>query len=149
VQIVAGRPYASLRDFWERAGVSRPVTERLALVGGFDSLYARGGVSRRDLLARVGGLYRRAGLRATPRQRPFDLGAEGDGLGELAPAGELRELTPPERVGTELDVLGIDLSQHVLSFYAGLMAELGVVRSVDLHRCRPGAQVLVAGVKVA
>jgi len=148
-QIVAGQPYASLRDFWERAGVSRPVTERLALVGAFDSLYTDGGVTRRDLLARVGVLYRRAGLPAHGRQLLFDLGAGGDGFGELAPAGELRDLTPPERVEAELDVLGIDLSQHVLSFYAGLMAELGVVRSADLHRCRPGARVLVAGVKVA
>jgi len=65
------------------------------------------------------------------------------------PAGELRELTPAERVEAELAILGIDLSQHVLTFYAGLLAELGVVRAADLHRCQPGERVLVAGVKVA
>ncbi len=32
-RIVAGQPYASLRDLWERAAVSRPVAERLVLVG--------------------------------------------------------------------------------------------------------------------
>ena len=38
-RIVAGQPYTSLRDLWERAAVSRPVAERLVLVGALDSLY--------------------------------------------------------------------------------------------------------------
>ena len=54
-RIVAGQPYTSLRDLWERAAVSRPVTERLVLVGALDSLYdpdepdarARGSPARR------------------------------------------------------------------------------------------------------
>ena len=46
-RIVAGQPYASLRDFWNRARVSRPVAERLVLVGAFDSLYAPPPVPRR------------------------------------------------------------------------------------------------------
>jgi error-prone DNA polymerase len=213
-RIVAGQPYESLRDFWERARVSRPIAERLVLVGAFDSLYRPNPgaprVSRRDLLARVGVLDRSA-ARLTTRSVPanhlktdtkmtrtrekkgvsasrgvpgahregadarqagvgapragggevlgarreggegqllLDLGV-GDGFAELVPAGELRELTVPERVEAELEILGIDLSQHVLGFYADLLAELGVVRSVNLHRCRAGSQVLVAGVKVA
>jgi error-prone DNA polymerase len=164
-RLVAGQPYTSLRDFWERAGVSRPVTERLVMVGAFASLYSPGArpVSRRDLLARVGVLSQHP--RPAPRRRapatrregctgqlPLDLGGPGrggDGVGELVRAGELRELTADERVQAELEVLGIDLSQHVLSFYDGLLAELGVVRAAGLRRCQPGAQVLVAGVKVA
>ena len=153
MQIVAGQPYASLRDLWERAAPSRPVAERLVLVGALDSLHGigadggpRDGLSRRDLLARVGVLDRR--LRGgAAAQAPLGFG--GDGLTELVPAGELRELTPAERVETELEILGIDLSQHVLSFYDGLLRELGVVRSADLRRCRAGSRILVAGVKVA
>ncbi|HEY0934091.1 MAG TPA: DNA polymerase III subunit alpha, partial [Trebonia sp.] len=38
-RIVDGQPYAGLRDFWTRARVSRPVAERLVLLGAFDSLY--------------------------------------------------------------------------------------------------------------
>ena len=38
-RIVSGQPYTSLRDFWNRAGVSRPVAERLVLIGALDSLY--------------------------------------------------------------------------------------------------------------
>ncbi|MEA2484196.1 MAG: error-prone polymerase, partial [Thermoleophilaceae bacterium] len=86
-RIVAGRPYGSLSDFWHRAGVSRPVVERLVLTGAFDGLYALGSVvtgpsgrpgrlTRRDLLLQVGELDRwtrsvarghRAGSRAARR----------------------------------------------------------------------------------
>ncbi|HVD24320.1 MAG TPA: DNA polymerase III subunit alpha, partial [Lapillicoccus sp.] len=38
-RVVAGQPYHSLADFWTRAHVSRPVTERLVLAGGFDTVY--------------------------------------------------------------------------------------------------------------
>ena len=242
-RIVAGQPYTSLRDLWERAAVSRPVAERLVLVGALDSLYdpdePRTGVgepsagelggagksrgaekpgvagelgvaeeprtaeesgvsgghrvagpppSRRDLLARVGVLDRRTrpsrpgpgpssrlfthsvpanphkrdtdahhpreeweagapaaagpaagegdavaggpaagegdaaagrpagsgglvgGMVAGGSQALLDLDADRDGFAELVPAGELRELTPAERVETELEILGIDLS---------------------------------------
>ncbi|WP_336922637.1 DNA polymerase III subunit alpha [Aquipuribacter sp. SD81] len=79
-RIVAGRPYGSLADFWHRAGVSRPVAERLVMAGAFDELYGltgrvlgpgpaggagyavptrrRGRVTRRDLLLQVAELDR-------------------------------------------------------------------------------------------
>jgi error-prone DNA polymerase len=155
-RIVAGQPYTSLRDLWERAAVSRPVAERLVLVGALDSLYGitpagpdRGGSSpsRRDLLARVGVLDRRTRAGAATGQAVFGFG--GDGFAELVPAGELPELTPAERVEAELSILGIDLSQHVISFYGRLLGQLGVVRSADLRRCQAGERILVAGVKIA
>ncbi len=146
-RIVAGQPYASLRDLWERAAVSRPVAERLVLVGALDAVYPVGSrLTRRDLLARVGVLDRR-GRASGAGQAAF--GFAGDGFAELVPAGELRELTPAERVAAELEILGIDLSQHVLSFYTGLLGQLGVTRSTELHRCRAGDRILVAGVKIA
>jgi error-prone DNA polymerase len=176
-RMIAGRPYASLRDFWERARVSRPVVERLVLVGALDSLYAGRGtrLTRRDLLARVGVLAgpsrparNLASSQASPALSPggptergpaqltLDLGDGSrhtgdreDGIARIVPAGELPELSAAERVEAELEILGIDASQHVISFYAEMLSELGVVRARDLHRCRPGATVLVAGVKTA
>ena len=55
-RVVAGRPYGSLADFWHRAGVSRPVVERLVLTGAFDALYALGvgGHRRRPAAAAAG-----------------------------------------------------------------------------------------------
>jgi len=72
-----------------------------------------------------------------------------DGMAELVPAGELRELDPAERVAAELELLGFDVSRHVLGFYAELLDELGVVRSNRLEDCRGGEMICVAGVKVA
>ena len=52
-------------------------------------------------------------------------------------------------MAAELEILGIDLSQHVLSFYTDLLDQLGVTRSAELHRCPAGDRILVAGVKIA
>ncbi len=65
-RVVAGQPYASLTDFWQRARVSRPVVERLVVAGGFDDLHGvgagrgvrRSGPTRRDLLLHVAELDR-------------------------------------------------------------------------------------------
>ena len=197
-RIVSGQPYGSLRDFWNRARVSRPVAERLVLIGAFDSLYTAGagdapnvlmppaspstpspspqhfpdiphyaGVlppqppprpSRRDLLARVGVLARqspqaRAGSVTLDLFTAAGAGAVdaelADGMADLVPAGELRELDPEERVAAELEILGFDVSKHVLTFYDALLAELGVVRSARLADRENGETILVAGAKVA
>jgi error-prone DNA polymerase len=216
-RIVAGRPYASLRDFWRRAGVSRPVAERLVLVGALDSLYAGPGPqpTRRDLLARIGvlaGPARPVRTRSVPSHAALAIssggstergpdqpalgpdqrgrgpdqrgrgpdqpgpgpdqsgpdsgqpalgpdqltlgpdggrGDNGDGLARIVPVGELPELSVAERVEAELEILGIDVSRHVISFYEEMLRALGVVRAAHLHRCRSGTSVLVAGVKTS
>jgi error-prone DNA polymerase len=110
-RIVAGRPYQSLTDFWHRAGVSRPVVERLVLVGGFDGVYGirrahgpggRGRITRRDLLLQVAdldrytrGLQRAAGRsRSRPSRSP---GAVPATLRERA-AAQARTARAPEPV---------------------------------------------------
>ncbi|MBV9446051.1 MAG: DNA polymerase III subunit alpha [Streptosporangiaceae bacterium] len=155
-RIAAGQPYRSLRDLLERARVSRPVAERLILVGALDSLYdsREPRITRRDLLARLAVLNwpgpPAAALASGPmRQETLSLDIPGDGFADLVPAGQLRELDPAERVAAELAILGFEVSQHVLDFYADMLDGLGVVRSGHLPRCRAGSIVLVAGVKVA
>ncbi|MFD0905018.1 DNA polymerase III subunit alpha [Actinomadura sediminis] len=187
-----GRPYRSLTDFWRRARVSRPITERLVLAGAFDALYtpARaahgpgtsgpdepeavgpdepvpsgpGAAPRRDLLCRVGALERvtarpRRGGGAADGQLPlgFDDGelepvlaepAADPALGDVSPTG-LPPMTPAEIVEAELEILGMDVSRHVLTFYRPLLAVLRAVPAADLPRRPPGTDVLVAGVKVA
>jgi error-prone DNA polymerase len=173
-RIITGQPYRSLADFWTRANVSRPVVERLVLAGGFDSVYGfgvrdseagrparrRGQLTRRDLLLQIGELDRwsRSGARASSTgQLGLELfGADliGDGAGEGAGPPEfvssgLPEFTDAERVRAELEVLGLDASRHVVDFYRPFLAELGAVPAGELLGCRSGAEVLVAGVKVA
>ncbi|WP_336029730.1 DNA polymerase III subunit alpha [Geodermatophilus sp. FMUSA9-8] len=180
-RIVAGQPYRSLPDFWNRASVSRPVVERLVLAGGFDSLYgfgvrdreagrptrSRQSVTRRDLLLQISELDRwsRSGKRAgSVGQLSLDLlGLDtgddaGEGMQESGGAGwagseaagsGLPEFTDAELVRAELEVLGLDASRHVVDFYRPFLSAVGAVPAGELLGCRSGAEVLVAGVKVA
>ena len=65
-----------------------------------------------------------------------------------SPSG-LPEMTGAERVRAELDVLGLDVSAHVMDAYAPFLSALGTTRARDLLGCRSRQEVLVAGVKVA
>jgi error-prone DNA polymerase len=177
-RVVDGQPYRSLTDFWSRASVSRPVVERLVLAGGFDSLYGFGirdreagrpthrrkQVTRRDLLLQIGELDRwsRSGAKATssgqlsldlmglelPESEREETGPEETGPSWAEGSG-LPEFTDAELVRAELEVLGLDASRHVVDFYKPFLAALGAVPAGELLTCRSGAEVLVAGVKVA
>ncbi|MGZ5290841.1 MAG: DNA polymerase III subunit alpha [Actinomycetota bacterium] len=61
----------------------------------------------------------------------------------------LPEYSDAERVKAELEVLGLDASRHLVSFFEPLLADLGVTRARDLWRCRTDERVMVVGVKVA
>jgi error-prone DNA polymerase len=151
-RIEAGQPYHSLTDFWHRARVARPIVERLILTGAFDALYRigitssvrrRDAVTRRDLLLQVADLDR--WHKAVGSQLTLDLGAAS----VVPPGCGLPEMTGAERIRAELDVLGLDASQHVVAFYRDFLTALGVTWSRDLMRHRSEAELLVAGVKVA
>ena len=82
---------------------------------------------------------------AQPSQLILDLGDAP----ELTASSGLPELDGPDLVRTELDILGLDASAHVVDFYAPMLSALGVVRSRDLLTSRSNSTVWVAGVKVA
>src|SRR5690606_27105900 len=172
-RMVAGQPYTSLADFWDRARPSRPTLERIVQVGGLDALHGLrpghgerwrpGELTRRDLIAQVGALERASssGVRAGPRRSrryapapPPETSHQAAvqlplGFTEHVTPGELPEMTETEMVEAELEILGMDISRHVISFHDELLDALGVIRAKDLLRPRNGAEVLVAGVKVA
>jgi error-prone DNA polymerase len=63
-------------------------------------------------------------------------------------------MTAAERVGAELEVLGMDVSRHVLDFHGPMLESLRTaglprVHARELLRQRSRSEVLVAGVKVA
>ncbi|MBA3308907.1 MAG: DNA polymerase III subunit alpha [Nocardioidaceae bacterium] len=67
----------------------------------------------------------------------------------LTEASGLPEMSGAERVRAELEILGLDVSQHVVDFYAPMLDQLGVTWSRDLLHRRSRSELLVAGVKVA
>ena len=80
-----------------------------------------------------------------PTQLTLDLGDTP----RLRATSGLPEMTGPERVRAELEVLGLDASGHVVDFYTPMLDALGVTRARDLLTGRSGREVWVAGVKVA
>ncbi|MBD8869202.1 DNA polymerase III subunit alpha [Nocardioides sp. MJB4] len=81
----------------------------------------------------------------TSVQLPLDLGDEP----REGEASGLPEMELEERMRAELEILGLDVSQHVVDTYTDFLAELGTVRSRDLLSRRSRSELLVAGVKVA
>ena len=160
-RIVARRPYSSLADFWHRAAVSQPVLERLILAGAFDSVHGigsgprrRGRVTRRDLLLQAADLHRGAPRRTRAESEVEQLTFESLVPDALPPPTGLPEMGPGERVRSELEILGLDVSHHLVDFYAPMLDALGsgrppLVRARNLLGCRSQADILVCGVKVA
>ncbi|MFJ9625977.1 DNA polymerase III subunit alpha [Streptomyces sp. NPDC101181] len=148
-RIADGQPYASVEDFWERARPSRPLAERLARVGALGAF----GPSR-ELLLKVAELHRsgRGKGGAPAGQLPMEpaeyTGAEADG-GTAAAVTGLPAMDASEQLAAELDVLGLDVSRHLLDEHRSLLADIGATPAADLAGIRHGATVLVAGVKVA
>jgi error-prone DNA polymerase len=130
----AEKPFADVGDVLRRTNLSRPVGEALAHAGAFDRL--RGG-SRRDRL-----------FEAMVTDAPRDGEQATLSIAAAAPA-VLREYSSAERVRAELEVLGVDASRHLMSFYQPVLDDLGVVPASRLHEQRGDAWIMVAGVKVA
>ena len=149
--IIEGQPYLDLADFYSRSGASFPTVERLILIGAFDEVHSihptennADGINRRDLLLHLNDLHRSPGHSS--------LGGSQLNFGFIPPAlisSGLPDLNASEKVRYEIDHLGMDVSHHLLEFYAEFLNEIGAVRSSDLLAQRSGSSVLVAGVKVA
>ena len=137
--IVAGQPYLDLADFYRRSGASIPVIENLIMTGAFEAIHD----NQRDLLLHLGDLQKAPVAHLPGSQLTF---------GFAPPALEssgLQPLNSAEKVASEVTRLGMDVTQHMLSFYAPFLNAIGAVKSSDLLSLRSHSSVLVAGVKVA
>ncbi|MEY2814895.1 MAG: hypothetical protein RIS05_643 [Actinomycetota bacterium] len=148
--IIQGRPYIDIADFIARSGASTPTTESLILTGGFDELHSigNGEINHRDLLLHLGDIERSHSAKSAKK------GVSGAQMtfGFTPPAlvsSGLPDITVNERVRNEIERLGMDITHHMLEFYAPFLNAIGAVRSCDLLAQRSGTEVLVAGVKVA
>lgn len=141
-RIAEHQPYASLQDLWQRARPSLPIAERLIQIGALDAV--KGKLTRRDLLLQATELHRHARNRSTTDGQ---LALGGD-LVTAEPSG-LRELSSRERMSAELEVLSIDVSQHLMEHHHRLLREVGATDAAHLQRLHPGQQVLVAGVRAS
>ena len=161
-RIISERPYRSLADFCYRTALPLSIVEKIIIAGGFDSLYGitstkvaqsqrnhRGRTTRRDLLLQAVDL-----LRGSHRGSSRNKTALGEQLtlveydADIPPTTGLPEMTDAERVRAEVDVLGLDVSHHVVDFYEKMFTELHITRARNLLKCRSQEQILVAGIKI-
>jgi error-prone DNA polymerase len=155
------RLYAAMTTAPQREGdqlafdVSAPASPRSEVTAGGDLRPPpRDAQTARDRTARLTdtegpvGVAERSGstseARRGPRSRSDEPPAHPGDLSVCLP-----DYTDAERVKAELEVLGLDASRHLVSFFEPLIADLGATRARDLWRCRADERVLVVGVKVA
>jgi error-prone DNA polymerase len=103
-----------------------------------------------DLVRERAAAQSQAALPVAPAsQQPTQLALDLGDHPELSGGTGLPELSAPERVRAELEILGLDASAHVVDFYEPMLRALGVTRSRDLLAARSRSTVLACGVKVA
>ena len=141
--ILRNRPFIDLADFVHRSNVSKPTAEALLMVGAFDSLY-ESALNRRDLLLHLTDLYKWTRTKSTISglQLTFNL------TPSLQKTG-LPELSSNDLVKNEIEFLNMDISHHMIEFYAEFLNSINAIRSSELIKQRSKSEVLVAGVKVA
>ncbi|SDY33917.1 DNA polymerase III subunit alpha [Tessaracoccus flavus] len=82
-------------------------------------------------------------------QGALDFGMDdGEPTADVVATG-LPEMDDDQRLKAELEILGLDASQHIMGRYLPLLRALGATSSRTLLNHRNQADVLVAGVKVA
>jgi len=141
--IIKARPFLDLADFVQRSGASRPIAEALLMLGAFDLLHSPK-LNRRDLLLHLNDLYKwsRSSNKAGSSQLTIAF------TPSLVKTG-LPDLRSDEVVRNEIEHLNMDVSHHMIEFYAQFLNEIGAVRASELLKQRSKSEVLVAGVKVA
>jgi error-prone DNA polymerase len=137
----AERPFTSVEDLLRRTSVSRPVVEALAHAGAFDALPQQ--TNRRGHL--FAAITTDAEREGDQLRLPFVANATDHHSARSA----FRDYTDAEVVRAELEVLGLDATRHIASFYGPLFRDLGVTHAEDVWRCRADEWVMVAGVKVS
>ena len=133
---------------WERGGGAAPRSSRRLVIPSIAPPREVAG-ERVDVRERAAAQSQAAREVVPAAEQPTQLTLDLGDRPQLGAGAGLPEMTGPERVRAELDVLGLDVSAHVVEFYAPLLRALGVTRSRDLLAARSRSEVWVAGVKVA
>jgi error-prone DNA polymerase len=137
----AEKPFASVEDFLRRTSVARPVVEALAHAGAFDALP--------QPTNRRGHLFEAITTEAAREGDQLRLSFVARVTDPRSARFAFKDYTDAEVVRAELEVLGLDATRHIVSFYGPLFRDLGVTYAEDVWRCRADEWVMVAGVKVS
>jgi error-prone DNA polymerase len=144
-RIIENAPYKDLADFYLRANPGRATAKNLVLIGALDQLGENSqDHTRGDVLERVRQL---SALKSRPKLTKDQPMLDFD-LIDLMPKGN-PEFTKEFQVESEMNLLGMDVTDHQLAKYQPMLDQMGVVRASELVGLRSKTDVLVAGVRVA
>jgi error-prone DNA polymerase len=144
-RIIENAPYKDLADFYLRANPGRATAKNLALIGALDQLGTNSqDHTRGDVLERVRQL---SALKSRPKLTKDQPMLDFD-LIDLMPKGN-PEFTKELQLESEMNLLGMDVTDHQLAKYQPMLDQMGVVRASELVGLRSKTDVLVAGVRVA
>jgi error-prone DNA polymerase len=159
-RILELRPFASVTELRDRVGVRRDGALALVGSGAVDRLAGLGMPGaprdRRELRLLVEEAWSlRGGRSRRPRAALHDRTSGGSSSQTTLPLAlsDVPMGLPPEsaasRVRDELRTTGVDLSAHVVSFYAPLLKALGVVDAAAFRDVPTGERIRVAGLRAA
>lgn len=144
-RIIKHAPYLDLADFYLRANPGRATIKRLAVLGALDELAkVSSNHTRGDVLERVRQL---TALKTKPKIDPNQPMLDFESKDAL-PTGN-PEISSARQIKAELDLLGMDITDHQLAKYQPMLDQMGVVRANELVELRSKTEVLIAGVRVA
>jgi error-prone DNA polymerase len=121
--------FRSLTDFYTRTRLPLSLIENLIIAGAMDEW----GIPRRQLLWELG----------TTQAQDNPLGLIFDDE-----AVELPALSRSESLEGEYRMLGLSVHDHAIALYRDELFKRGILTSTQLHRCRDGQQVSVAGMQM-
>ena len=150
-RIVALRPFVDVTELRDRARIGRDGALALVGAGALDALAGVGRPGgprgRRELHLLVEEAWTLRGRAGARRRASGSQGTLPLGLAD-APVG-LPVESAAVRVRDELRTTGVDLTAHVVRFYAPLLDALGVVHASAVRDLPSGARVRVAGIRAA
>ncbi len=133
---VRGNGYDSIRDLWNRSGLTRAAIEKLAEADCFRSI----GLDRRDALWAVKALD----PLSSAERLPLFAKADASKL-QREPEITLPPMLLGEQVMIDYRSLSLSLKAHPISFLRSRLQHRGFVRNQDLQKITNGRRVTVAG----
>lgn len=149
-RIIAHAPYDSVADLIARAKPHKPTLDRLADVGALDASVFRGVEQKgRTGAAPEGTAESSCGrdedaIESVPIQLALPLGAWHE-----TPYRDRDTSDLPATLRTELDLLSLDVSAHLMAGYRQRLEGWPITRAADLIRLRNKSEVWVVGVRVS
>uniref|UniRef100_UPI00300D0B12 helix-hairpin-helix domain-containing protein n=1 Tax=Stomatohabitans albus TaxID=3110766 RepID=UPI00300D0B12 len=139
--ICAGQPFHSIEDVHNRTQLHTPVAFDLARIGAFDEIAPT--LSRGDIQIEVEERWA-----TQPRKRhQHPANTAQLRLFSADPPVGLPALRPAHQIRAEVEVTGIDMSQHIIDWYTHRVPD--TTKSADLMHVPNGQRVRIIGAKVA